>query len=241
VWDHVPRLDQLLARNLALSRRDALRLLRRGFVQTASGEPMRDGKLKIDDAQIPLRVRVDEDEVVLRTQFHLLQHKPVGVVTARRDERHPTAYGLLRDQPLFPELRAVGRLDLDASGLLLWTTEGAHIHALTHPKRAVPRTYQVALARPWSAPPSEGILLDDYRPRVRSLDGISREELHPALVVPEGAIEFASITLESGRFHEVKRIFSALGSEVVGLARTAHGAHELPPDLAPGECMEVEL
>ena len=138
------------------------------------------------------------------------------------------------------ELKAVGRLDLDATGLLLWTTETPRIHALTHPKRGVPRTYHVALARPWRLPARDEqdrvhVRLDDgTRPRIVTLDALPELERHPALVPPPGTEALASITLLDGAYHEVKRIFAALGSHVLRLSRVAHAGLELPVALEPG-------
>ena len=102
-------------------------------------------------------------------------NKPLGCVTALRDPRHPTAYALLRGAPLFDELRPVGRLDLDTSGLLFWTTDGQEIQRLTHPKRAVPRTYQAALAGPFQA------AAGGFRPRRRTSPAdLGRSRLCPA-------------------------------------------------------------
>ena len=92
-------------------------------------------------------------------------NKPLGCVTALRDPRHPTAYELLRGAPLFGELRPVGRLDLDTSGLLIWSTDGTEIQRLTHPKRAVPRTYQAALAGPFAPLPAKLVLDDGHEPQ----------------------------------------------------------------------------
>src|SRR6185369_16796644 len=171
----------------------------------------------------------------LHEHYHLMLHKPVGVVTALRDERHPTAYQLLRGAPLHAELRPVGRLDVDTSGLLIWTTDGQWVQRLTHPKRRVPRTYQAALARPFRAPPPdvELELEDGHRPEIASLAVLDRGDLHPALAVPDGTTAFATITIVGGAYHEVRRIFAALGSHVFGLARVAFGDFTLPRDLAP--------
>ena len=191
---------------------------------------------------LPRTVQVDGLPVVLRTRYHVMQHKPRGVVTALRDRRHPTAYALLGERvPMLRDLRAVGRLDLDTSGLLLWTTEGALLHRLTHPRYAVPRVYQAALAGPWTSPPPELVLDDGHRPLIHQLAPLPADERHPALHVPDAATDLATITLSSGKFHEVRRIFAALGSRVVGLCRVSFGSLELPRDLDPGAHRFVDL
>ncbi len=238
----MPRLDQLLARNLGVSRKKSGQLFRHRRILGPDGKSSLDPKQRVDVSSAPLNFQLDGANIVLHSRYHLMLHKPIGVVTAHKDRLHPTAYALLEGQPLFPELLAVGRLDLDASGLLLWTTEGSAIHALTHPKRRIPRTYHVALAGPWRALPSDGLRLDDgYQPHIRSLNSMERSAMHPALQIPDASRAFASICVESGKFHEVKRIFAALDTAVLGLARIRHGDFELPKELAPGECIPVDL
>lgn len=156
-------------------------------------------------------------------------------MTALRDARHPTAYALLRAAPLFPELRPVGRLDLDTSGLLYWTTDGPEVQRLAHPRRAVPRTYEAALARPFRAPPSDLVLADGHRPRIAALEPLERGAEHPSLAVPPEASALARITIVGGAYHEVRRIFAALGSHVLALCRTGFGRLSLPVDLGPGD------
>jgi len=238
----VARFDQLLARNLGCSRKDVTRLLRVGAIRDAEGRVIRDPR-----AAPPLgEIEVDGQRLVLRERMHLMQHKPAGVVTSRKDGLHETAWALLRGAPLHAELLAVGRLDLDATGLLLWTTEGPAVHALTHPKRAVSREYQVALARPFTSPPRDEageITLDldeGYRPIIVELSELGEAARHVALPTPSGTERLARVVLRSGAFHEVKRIFAALGSEVLALTRTEHAGLRLPDDLAPGEWRELE-
>jgi 16S rRNA pseudouridine516 synthase len=241
----VPRLDQLLAHNLGRSRREVARLLRAGGVEDLQGQALRDGRMAIQAGDLPLEVLVDGEPIRLREHAHVMLHKPIGVVTSRNDDRSPTAWALLDGAPMHALLRAVGRLDLDAAGLLLWTTDTPRIHALTHPRRAVPREYHVALARGFSPPlrDHEGrvelTLADGSRPRIAELDTLAEAERHPALPVPEGTEALARVTLLDGAYHEVKRIFAALDSHVLSLARVAHAGLRLPEELGPGEWLEL--
>lgn len=205
-----------------------------------AGAPLRDVGLAVATEQLPLSIVVDGQAVTLRARMDLLQHKPLGCVTARSDAQHPTAYALLEDAPLHADLRAVGRLDIDSTGLLLWTTDGPTVHRLTHPRRAVPRTYHVALAGPWSEPPPGFALADGYAPDIVELAARDAAQMHPGLVAPDTARVFATITVTSGRFHEVRRIFVELGSRVLGLCRVAYGATRLPEDLAAGAWLPID-
>lgn len=209
-------------------------------IRSLDGEPLR-AKDNLAPSDLPSQVLVDGQPLTLRARYDLLLNKPLGVVTAHQDKQHPTAYELLTEAPLFKELRAVGRLDKETSGLLMWTTDGTLLHRITHPRYAVPRTYHVALERP-PAPLPEGLTLNDgYAPEITEYTQRDPESLHPALHRPDEACSFASITITSGRFHEVRRIFAALDSHVVGLARVRFGPVELPTDLAAGAFTPYDL
>ena len=205
------------------------------------GARLDDGRRQIAPAALPIEVDVGGERHRLHHRVELLQHKPVGVVTALSDARHRTAFDLLEGAPLRDELRAVGRLDLDTSGLLLWTTDGVLLHRLTHPRWAVPRRYHAALAGPWRSPPPDFALSDGHRPNITDLVALDRDAVHPGLVVLAEATHFASIEITSGRFHEVRRIFAELGTLVIGLCRVQYGSIELPRDLAAGTHMPIDL
>jgi 16S rRNA pseudouridine516 synthase len=229
----LPRLDALLARNLGWSRTAVRAAIADGRVSIA-GAPAADPRTEIEAARLPLAATVDDTTLALFDAARVLLNKPTGCVTALRDARLPTAYALLRGAPLHAELRPVGRLDADTSGLLLWTTDGAEIQRLTHPKRAVPRTYQAALARDHQPLPADLVLDDGHRPSITDLAPLARADAHPSLDVPPDTHALASITIVGGAYHEVRRIFAALGSHVLGLCRVRFGDLDLPPDLGPG-------
>jgi 16S rRNA pseudouridine516 synthase len=228
------RLDVLLARNAGWSRTAARSVIGEGRVRIA-GEVIEDPRRDLPEGALPFTVTVDDADLRLYDHVSLMLNKPTGCVTALRDGQHETAYALLRAAPLHAELRPVGRLDLDTSGLLLWSTDGSEIQRLTHPKRAVPRTYQAALARPFAPLPPKLVLDDGHEPTVTSLEPLGRESAHPSLEVPPETAALAAITIVGGAYHEVRRIFAALGSHVLGLCRVRFGDVELPRDLPPGE------
>jgi 16S rRNA pseudouridine516 synthase len=228
------RLDVLLARNAGWSRTAARGVIAEGRVRIG-GDVVEDPRRDIPESALPFAVTVDDAELPLHDRVSLMLNKPTGCVTALRDLQHPTAYALLRGAPLLDELRPAGRLDLDSSGLLLWSTDGAEIQRLTHPKRAVPRTYQAALARPFAPLPEKLVLDDGHVPHVTALQPLARELAHPSLQIPPETPALAAITIVGGAYHEVRRIFAALGSHVLGLCRVRFGDVELPRDLPPGE------
>ncbi len=222
----------LLARNLGQSKSAIRPLLADGGIADEHGEVLSNPRMAIDETGGPFAVIVDGERRVLHHACHLLLNKPTGVVTALRDDHHPTAYDLVADAPLHAELRAVGRLDVGTTGLLLWTTDGALVQRLTHPKRRVPRTYQAALARACAPMPADLVLDDGHRPEITDLRPLQPDDLHPALARPDDATAFASITIIGGAYHEVRRIFAALGSHVLGLCRVSFGRLTLPTNLA---------
>jgi 16S rRNA pseudouridine516 synthase len=230
----LPRLAELLARNLGCSRTEARRLLAAGEVRDQRGAPLTDPRQAVADGP-PLAVTAAGQALLLHQAFHLALHKPVGYVTALRDDRHPVAASLLAGAPLVAELRPVGRLDLDTSGLLLWTTDGGWLQRLTHPRRAVPRVYQAALARPFRTPPADLTLADGHRPAIADLRALDPAALHPALARPPGVEAYATITITGGAYHEVRRIFAALGSHVLALCRVGFGRLRLAEDLPAGQ------
>lgn len=229
------RLDELLSRNLGVSKGTVGKMVDEERVATLDGELFTDRKAPLPASQGAPVVLVDGAPVTLFASAIVLQHKPVGVVTALRDSRHTTAYSLLADAPLAAELRPAGRLDLDSSGLLIWTTDGMLVSRLTHPKRRVPRTYQAALAAPFGALPPDLTLEDGHRPDIVELRELSRADVHPGLLLPEGECQLATITIIGGAYHEVRRIFVALGSHVLGLCRVQFGPYALPTDLPAGK------
>ncbi|MCX4241436.1 pseudouridine synthase [Paraliomyxa miuraensis] len=237
----MPRLDALIARNLGLSRRQVTRLLRAGRIHDPGGLRLDDGRIPCLPSEGPRQVVVDGEPHTLHHRVSLRLHKPVGVVTAHDDPRHPTAHALLREAPLFRELRAVGRLDLDTSGLLLWTTDGTLLHRLTHPRYGVPREYHVGLAGGFRDPPSDLRLDDGHAPRIVALERRVVTSMHPGLRRSPDARVHATITLTTGRFHEVRRIFMALGTEVLDLCRVRFGVVELPVSLPASAHEPIDL
>ena len=237
----MPRLDQLLARNLGGSRAHARALIDDGAVMSQGGAVLDDPRIEIAVDSLPLTVRIGDSDVSLHNTSHVLLNKPAGYITALKDVHHPVAYSLVRGAPLPEELRPIGRLDLDTTGLLLWTTDTAWLQRLTHPRRRVPRTYQAALARPFTPPAGQLTLDDGHRPDIEEIQLVDEQLLHPSLVRPVGVTVYARITIVGGAYHEVRRIFAALGSHVLALCRVQFGLMTLPADLPAGAFRPVAM
>jgi 16S rRNA pseudouridine516 synthase len=221
------RLDQLLARATGMSRTQVQRHIKNGDV-LVDGEPAH-GSLHIEGRQVHFR-----GELVHEPQpVYLMLHKPVGYVCANSDGQHPIVLDLLGDQRFHPTapLQIVGRLDLDASGLVLLTTDGQWNHRITAPGGHCSKTYRVRLASP---------LTPEAQSRIEGgllLQSESKPTL-PCQIYPVAATEVdpnteVDIVLREGKYHQVKRLFAAVGNRVLALHRSRIGNLEL--DLAPGE------
>ncbi len=159
----------------------------------------------------------------------LIFHKPDGY-TCSTDDPGDTIYDLLpaRFALRNPILSPVGRLDKETTGLLLMTDDGQLLHRLISPKHHVPKVYHVTLDRPLEGP--EGELFSSGALVLRGED----KPLLPAKLEVLGEKE-ALLTLEEGKYHQVRRMFAAAGNHVVALKRIRIGDLGLPEDLAEGE------
>jgi len=215
------RLDRRLSQAAGLTRSEAQRAVRAGRV-AVDGAPVRDAALKVGEGAA---VTIDGAPVGPRRPRYLMLHKPSGCVCATSDGLHPTVLDLLTPSER-DGLHVVGRLDLDVTGLVLLTDDGDWSHRVTAPRRKCPKTYLAELAAPIGddalAALRRGVRLrgDD-----RDTAPAAAERLAPARV---------RITVTEGRYHQVKRMFAAVGNRVTGLHREGVGPVALDPRLAPG-------
>jgi 23S rRNA pseudouridine2605 synthase len=222
------RLQKLLATAGLGSRRSIEQWIRDGRV-TVAGRVAQLG----DRATAADEVRLDGRKLDLASTEQparelLLYHKPVGEMTTRADPQgRPTVFERL-PQPRNGRWITVGRLDVNTSGLLLFTTDGELAHRLMHPSSEIDREYLVRVRGRPSAPVVrqllQGVELDDG---VARFDSITQDET-------EGNHTTFRVVLHEGRNREVRRIWSAVGFEVSRLMRVRYGPVELPRDLRPG-------
>lgn len=226
----MPRLDQLLASLGYGSRREVNRLIDAGAVEVG-GRPARSGADKV----VPDQIRVDGEPLDHPAPLLLLLHKPVGLVCSHDEREGPNVYSLLpaRWRRRNPVVTTIGRLDKETSGLLLLTDQSALVHRLTSPKHKVPKVYQAKLDREPAADAearfASGALL---------LDGEDRP-CAPAELRRVGPRQ-AEVTLTEGRYHQVRRMFAAVGATVLELHRAKFGSLELG-DLPVGQWRELPL
>lgn len=217
------RLDRLISNFPEYSHRSARQLIACGRVQV-NGQTVRDTQATVDrfaavsiDAQ-PLRGGY--------ASIYLMLHKPTGYLSATSDDTHPTVLDLVSPE-LHPRLHIGGRLDRNSSGLLLLTNDGLWSRRVTEPRIKTPKVYHVTTARP--------IRDDDI---IRFAEGIHFvfEDLttSPAQLERLGGCK-AQVTIYEGRYHQIKRMFHAVGNRVTALHRISMGSILLDPTLQPGE------
>jgi 16S rRNA pseudouridine516 synthase len=180
-------------------------------------------------ADLPDRMTIRGRPVDPPAPLVLIMHKPLGVVCSHREDGE-RIYDLLpkRWQIRDPALSSVGRLDKDTSGLILITDDGDFLHRVISPKRHVPKVYRAVLDRPLTG--TEGAA---FAGGTLMLEG-EEKPLLPAELEVLGERE-ARLTITEGRYHQVRRMFAAVGNHVVGLHRERIGGIALPDDLEPGQ------
>ena len=211
-----------------LTRSEAKRAIAAGRVWV-DGVSARDGAMQVD----PARVRVDGAEPVRPGELYIMVNKPAGVVTATEDRSLPTVLDLLPDALRRRKPGPVGRLDRDVTGLVLLTTDGQLAHRLISPKWKAEKLYRARcegeLTEKDVAAFAGGIALSDFtaRPaRLRVVEACAAQSL-------------ADVTLTEGKFHQVKRMFAAVGHPLIALERRRIGCVSLDPALAPGAWREL--
>ena len=222
------RLDKLLANLGYGSRKEIAALARIGAIRL-DGEPVG----SVDDrvaltADLQARLTIQGRPVDPLPGMALMLHKPRGV-TCSHKEAGPLVYDLLpaRWRQRDPALSTVGRLDKDTSGLLLLTDDGALLHRIISPRSQLAKRYRAVLARPLEG--DEGAL---FASGTLMLEGEDKPLL-PAVLEPVSPTE-AVLTITEGRYHQVRRMFAAVGNHVEALHRDRIGGLDLPGDLAPG-------
>ena len=216
------RLDRLLSNASNLTRSQAVKAIRQGDV-TVDGIVAAKGTLKVDDTNevIYLGTRITEP-----TPRYFMLNKPVDCVSANKDKNSLTVFDYL-SVPRREQLHVAGRLDRDTTGLILATDDGQWSHRLTSPKHEHTKRYRVTLAGPITADEQQkleqGIMLEGEKKITKPA---TVEILEPNVI---------NLTLSEGRYHQVKRMFEAVGNEVIGLHREAIAHIVLDPDLALGK------
>lgn len=222
------RLDRLLGNMGYGSRREIAALARSGRI-VLDGVPVSEPGRRIPVApDLPARMTVDGAPLDPPPGLVVMLNKPLGA-TCSHKEAGALVYGLLppRWRRRDPIISTVGRLDKDTSGLLLLTDNGDLLHRIIAPRSRIGKRYRVTLDRPLRG--DEAALFASGSLR---LEG-EADPLEPAELT-ELSPTTAAVTITEGRYHQVRRMFAALGNHVTALHRDRIGGLDLPPDLGPG-------
>lgn len=171
--------------------------------------------------------------VLYQKYVYIMMNKPQGYVSATFDKRLPTVIDLLPEEFLHFEPFPAGRLDIDTEGLLLLTNDGQLAHNILSPKKHIPKTYYAKVAGE--------ITKSDIHIFEKGVD-IGEEKLtKPAVleIISSGEVSEINLTITEGKFHQVKRMFEAVGKKVIYLKRTKMNGLCLDENLALGDCREL--
>ena len=218
------KLVKLLANLGYGSRKEVQRMIRSGAVTDDTGRALGEGEVPPHE-----RIRVRGEPLDPPSPLVLILNKPDGYTCCSEDAEQ-TIFDLL--PPRFacrnPGLNPIGRLDKDTTGLLLLTDDGKLLHRIIHPKAGCLKVYHATLDRPLDG--SEAALFASGTLLLNS----ETKPLLPAPLEVLGPRE-ALITLHEGRYHQVRRMFAAVGNHVLALRRLSIGGLQLPADLAEGD------
>lgn len=220
------RIDRFLSHMNVASRKELKVLFKAGRVRV-DGTVVKDAKFKVNEATV---VYVDNEPVRYQTYFYWLMNKPAGVISATTDPQK-TVLDLLAPADLRDDLFPVGRLDKDTTGLLLLTNDGDLSHALLSPKKHVSKVYRATIAGIVTAEDQArfeaGLVLSDFTAQPAQLEILSVDEAQQGSQI--------TVEIHEGKFHQVKRMFHAVGKEVLTLERLKMGPLALPDDLDRGQ------
>ena len=222
------RLDKYMADMGVGTRQEVKKYIRQGRV-AVNGNTIKSPELKVDETKDC--VTLDKEEISYAVFEYYMLNKPAGVISATEDGKDKTVVELIRGKKrkdLFP----VGRLDKDTEGLMLITNVGQLSHRLLSPKKHVDKIYFAKV--------SGKVTLDDVEAFARGVNiGTCEKEewTRPGKleILKSGEESEILLTIQEGKYHQVKRMFQAVGKEVVYLKRESMGQLQLDENLKPGE------
>lgn len=223
------RLDKMLS-HLGYGSRKEVRQLLKKKAALVNGEAVRNGGQLIDTEKD--QVLLNGATLIYEKYVYYMLNKPKGVISATEDTKHQTVLDLISEEDLRPDLFPVGRLDKDTTGLLLLTNDGPLAHEMLSPKKKVPKCY-LALV--------EGIVgQEDVSLFSQGFEIDGNEKVQPSQLIikkkDEGRNQTeVSLTIVEGKFHQVKRMFAAVGKRVLTLHRESMGGLRLDKELKSGE------
>ena len=220
------RLDKYLCETGFGTRSQVKDLLKKGQVMV-NGEVVKKPELKINETTD--QILCQGKKASYQKNIYLMLHKPAGVVSATEDNREKTVLDRVRPEDRKNGLFPVGRLDKDTEGLLLLTDDGELAHRLLSPKKHVDKTYYAKI---------DGQVTEEHVKQFREgLDIGDEKKTLPAVltILLSGPVSEIEVTIHEGRFHQIKRMFEAVGCKVTYLKRLSMGSLVLDETLPPEE------
>lgn len=225
------RLDKFISNQTGVSRSETKKLIKKGFA-AVNGTAVKNAEFSVDPENDT--VVFCGDTLSYKKYIYIMMNKPAGVVSASRSPEERTVVDLVPDSMKRRGLFPAGRLDKDSTGFVLITDDGEFAHSVLSPSRHVPKTYLVT-AETELSPENE----KKFMSGVELSDGVTK----PAKITKTekyiGGYPVYEVVLFEGRYHQIKRMFSSLGSSVLGLHRISFGGLKLDESLLPGECREL--
>ncbi|MGF1763056.1 16S rRNA pseudouridine(516) synthase RsuA [Aliivibrio kagoshimensis] len=218
------RLDKFLCDSLGVTRKEANQLIKRKEI-SVDGAMRNVASIQVNDAS---EVVWQERKLTIAGPRYIMLFKPDGYVCSHEDSSNPTAFVLI-DEIKMDKLHFAGRLDVDTTGLVLITDDGKWSHRITSPKHKCSKRYRVWLADP---------IQDDYIEKFEQGIQLNSEKnltLPAKLEIVDREENEVLLTIQEGKYHQVKRMFAAVGNKVEGLHRDTIGSIKLDEALEPGE------
>lgn len=217
------RLDKFLCDTLNMTRSEAKKAIATGRVSIGE-QVAKQGSIQVSEKE---QVLLDGALVSYCRYFYIMLHKPKGYVCANTDSRSRTVFDLLPQEYRKKDLFVCGRLDKDTTGLVLLTNNGILAHRILAPKKNIFKEYIVTLR--------DKVSKEDILRLESGMELLSGQKFLPAFFEPDMPNR-GLLKISEGKFHQIKRMFAALGNEVVDLHRKSIHGLTLDPSLKEGEC-----
>ena len=217
------RIDKYLCDTLNMTRTEAKKRISSGRV-AINGVIAKSGSIQV---QKEAKITLDGELVEYQRYFYIMLHKPQGYVCANVDSKSKTVFDLLPPEYKKKDLFVCGRLDKDTTGLVLITNNGALAHRILAPKKCIFKEYIVTLR--------DKVSKEDILRLEEGMELLSGQIFAPAYFEPDKP-NHGLLKISEGKFHQIKRMFAALGNEVVALHRQSIHGLSLDPSLQVGEC-----
>lgn len=215
-------LERLLASMGYGSRKESRALVRMGLVEL-DGNVLEDPFMEF--AERPESITVNGEEVLTDDKLYVMMHKPLDVECSHNARDHQSVFSLLPDRFTAMGIQTVGRLDADSEGLLLLSNQGDFIHKVESPKKGLLKRYRVTLAREFTEAQKQELL------KGVMLKGERREVLAREIKVDGASV---IVAIGEGLYHQVRRMFAAVGNHVETLERISIGPVQLDASLGRG-------